>query len=80
MSKPKANDLHNFTFRPCSQGAYRVTYTTDIRGDYWVNRIEDMTLIDATRNAEWAKAGDIAALRTLVKQGAHYSRSGKRLG
>lgn len=75
----KANDLHNFKFQRVSSGAYRVTYTTDFRGDYWVNRIEEMPIIDATLNTEWARAKDIEHLRHRVKQGAHYSSNGKRL-
>ena len=76
----KANDLHNFSFRLVGSGCYRVTYFTDTRGDYWSALIYDMGLIDATKNAEWAKAKDIEWLRHLViHNGAHYSYNGKRL-
>lgn len=76
----KANDLHNFKFKLHGSGCYRVTYTTDNRGDYWVANINEMPLIDATLNAEWAKAKDIEHLRYRVKlEGAHYSVHGKRL-
>lgn len=76
----KANDLSNFGFSKVSSGCYRVTYTTPKRGDYWVAKINDMSLIDATKNAEWAKAADIAHLRDVVKSnGVHYSQFGEEI-
>lgn len=72
----KANDLSQFAFRHISSGAYAVTYTTK-RGDFWIARIEDMTLIDATKNAEWVKYADIIALRDAVKRiGKHVHADG----
>lgn len=74
----KANDLHNFSFIKVSSGCYKVTYTTDSRGDYWIAYINDMTLIDATKNAEWAKVKDIEILRDAVKRcGKHYNSYGE---
>lgn len=76
----KANDLHNFDFQRKGSGCYRVTYTTDNRGDYWVAHINEMGIIDDTLNAEWAKAKDIEHLRHLViMNGAHYSWKGNRI-
>lgn len=76
----KANDLSSFIFNRVSNGAYNVTYTTPNRGDYWVARIEDMTIIDATKNADWAKCEDIMKLRSEVKRrGAHFSKNGERI-
>lgn len=75
----KSNDLSCFQFCKTSSGCYRVTYTTPFRGDYWVNTINDMTLIDATKNAECAKIADIKHLRNAVKRGAHYSSKGQRI-
>jgi hypothetical protein len=76
----KANDLHNFRFELKGSGCVRVTYFTDKRGDFWRAYIDDMDIIDATKNAEWAKAKDIEWLRYIViRQGAHYSYNGKRL-
>lgn len=75
----KPNDLSNFQFRFLSAGHYRVTYTTR-RGDFWVSLVTDMTLIDNTNGADWAKGVDIERLRNHVKlNGAHYSKSGKRI-
>ena len=76
----KANDLSGFSFTKTGSGCYRVTYTTPNRGDYWVATINDMTLIDATKNAEWANAHDIQHLRDVVKRsGSHYSVSGEKI-
>lgn len=76
----KANDLHNFSFRRVASGCYHVTYTTEFRGDCWEADINDMALIDATLNAEYAKAADIDWLRKVVRRkGSHYSRDGKKL-
>lgn len=75
----KANDLSGFSFQFAGNGHYRVSYTTPQRGDYWVAVINDMTIIDATKNAEWAKRRDIEHLRDLVKfKGIHYSNTGKK--
>lgn len=75
----KSNDLHQFSFAKVSSGCYRVAYTTEFRGDYWVAIINDMTLIDATLNAEYARARDIGHLRRVVKRGAHYSKNCVRI-
>lgn len=76
----KANDLSGFSFQFTGYGHYRVTYQTPQRGDYWVATIDDMTIIDATKNADWAKRRDIEHLLYLVKsKGTHYSKTGKRL-
>ena len=79
MANIKANDLSGFSFRLVSSGAYMVEYTTPQRGDFWRNRVEDMTVIDATKNAEWAKVADIQHLRNIVKRGAHYNKYGERI-
>lgn len=76
----KANDLSKFCFKKVSSGAYRVWYFTE-RGDYYVARIEDMMVIDNTKNAEWAKCEDIEHLRNQVKRrGRHYHKDGSEFG
>ena len=76
----RANDLSGFSFHLVGAGHYRVTYQTPQRGDYWVALITDMTVIDATKNAEWAKRRDIDHLRYLLKsKGTHYSNTGVRI-
>ena len=78
--KARANDLSGFQFRLVGSGHYEVTYTNPHRGDYYVAIITDMTLIDTTHNAVWAKAKDIQHLRYVVKRGGtHYNKYGKRL-
>lgn len=76
----KANDLSQFTFTPISYGAYAVTYTTK-RGDYYVARIEDITLIDDTRGRriceQKVKVSSLKALRNEVKRnGMHFHSDG----
>lgn len=76
----KPNDLSCFSFKFAGAGHYWVTYTTPWRGDYWKALITDMTIIDATKNAEWAKGVDIEHLRNVVKRkGSRYSKYGKRI-
>lgn len=73
----KANDLSNFSFTFAGYGHYKVTYKTG-RGDYWRALITDMTIIDATKNAELAKVADIKHLRYLCKlKGTHYHANGQ---
>ena len=80
MSKMRSNDLHNFQFQIHGSGCYKVTYHTEKRGDYWVAYINDMGIIDDTRNADWAKVKDIEWLRHLVvTQGTHYSYWGAKI-
>lgn len=74
--KMKANDLSNFQFNFEGSGHYRVMYQNP-RGDFYVALITDMTVIDATKNAEWAKAKDIQHLKDMVKRlGTHYNCHG----
>ena len=74
----KANDLSKFSFEWIYRGHYRVRYTTD-RGDYYVATITDMPLIDATKNAEWARLCDIRELHSnVVRFGTHYHKNGTR--
>ena len=68
----RANDLSNFTFRRNGSGCYRVTYTTG-RGDFYTANINDMTIIDNTLHAEWAKLSTIKHLAFLCRRfGRHY--------
>lgn len=63
--------LEGFTFRKVSSGAYQVTYESDYDrkvGRYWTARIEDMTVIDATRNCDEPMRKDVEHLRYLVKR------------
>ena len=76
----KANDLSRFKFEYNGTGCYKVYYFTPNRGDFWVATINNMTMIDGTKNAEWAKAKDIEHLRNVVKRlGFHYNSDGNRI-
>ena len=73
----KANDLSNFTFRRSGSGCYNVTYTTG-RGDFYTANINDMTIIDNTLHAEWAKLSTIKHLAYMCRLlGRHYHANGE---
>ena len=62
--------ISDFTFRHVSSGAYVVTYDSwndFLRHRYWSARIEDMTLIDATKNCAYPKKKDLERLKRVVK-------------
>ena len=60
-----ANDLSAFTFTFSGYGHYVVTYTTPSGRYMYRVTIDDMTIIDDTKNADWAKLEDIEHLRYL---------------
>ena len=65
--------LEGFTFRKVSSGAYQVTYESQYDrkvGRYWTATINEMPLIDATRNADAPLRKDVDRLRRLVKRNA----------
>ena len=77
MKYDKNYPLEGFFFRKVSSGAYQVDFYSHYDRKvmrYWTNRIEDMTIIDATKNAEYPKRKDVELLRRLVKRGrcVHY--------
>lgn len=63
-------DLGGFFFKFESSGHYRVIYTSVKTGRTWSKLITDMTLIDATKNAERPKRKDIEHLKRCVKSGS----------
>ena len=44
--------MNNFSFKRVGSGAYDVTYTTPVRGDYYHAIVHDMKLIDDTKGSE----------------------------
>lgn len=71
--------LSQFSFSRDGYGVYKVKYETK-RGDYWVARIEDMGLIDDTKNSEEPTQRAFRNLRNAVKwNGTHYSKNGENL-
>lgn len=72
MRYDKNYPLQGFHFYPISSGAYLVHYQSDYDsrvGRHYEARIEDMTIIDATKNASVVKKADVDHLRRLVKAG-----------
>lgn len=58
----------DFVFLTPGLGRYKVTYTSPNTGKSWSIHIDDMTLIDVTKNAETPKVRDLEALRNLCKR------------
>lgn len=72
MKYDKTRPLEGFHFYKVSSGAYLVHYQSDYDsrvGRHYEARIEDMTIIDATKNAQDVKKCDVDRLRRLVKAG-----------
>ena len=59
--------LNYFEFTAASYGRYFVTYKSPKTGREWVRAVEDMGLIDATRNADEPKQADLNRLKKFVK-------------
>jgi hypothetical protein len=59
-------DISNFTFERSGYGHYKVTYHYPKSGRRVTRTIDDMTVIDKTRNAEVPKRRDLILLRNLV--------------
>lgn len=75
----KANDLTGFQFEFAGGGHYKVTYKTPVRGDFWINTITNMPLIDAVLHSDFVKLEDKKTLKRLVKKGCHYNQYGELL-
>lgn len=59
--------IHDFNFQIFGYGHYRVTYTSPATGKQWSTVISDMTLIDATKNADDPKQKYLDALKRFCK-------------
>lgn len=59
--------ISDFEFRVAGYGHYRVTYTSHVTGKQWSTVINDMTLIDATKNADEPKQKNLEALKWVCK-------------
>ena len=60
-------ELSDFTFLPSGYGHYKVIYTSPITGEKWTTTIKDMTLIDATKNADNPMRKDLNFLKSICK-------------
>lgn len=59
--------IEDFTFLPAGYGHYKVTYTSPTTGKSWSRTIDDMPLIDATKNADEPKRKDLNILKRKCK-------------
>lgn len=59
--------IHDFGFLPSGYGHYMVTYTSPRTGKQWSTVVNDMTLIDATKNADEPKCKDLEFLKWVCK-------------
>lgn len=59
--------IYDFNFQVTGYGHYKVTYTSPATGKQWSTTISDMTIIDATKNAEEPKKKDLEALKWMCK-------------
>lgn len=57
----------DFDFRSLRYGYYLVTYTSPATGKQWTTAVTDMTLIDATKNADEPKVRDLEYLKSVCK-------------
>lgn len=57
----------DFDFQPLGYGLYRVTYTSPATGKRWTADTADMTLIDATKNADEPRVCDLEWLKYVCK-------------
>lgn len=61
--------IYDFIFLPSGYGHYKVTYESPTTGKQWTTIINDMTLIDATKNAYEPKRKDLETLKRVCKNG-----------
>jgi hypothetical protein len=59
--------ISDFNFRIVSYGNYRVTYTSPFTGKVWVKNINNMELIDRTKNADEPTQKVLNILKRIVK-------------
>ena len=61
--------ITDFQFQFSGYGHYKVTYTSPKTGKTWTADINDMQIIDATKNAEQPTQVDLNSLKSRVKNG-----------
>jgi hypothetical protein len=59
--------LSDFRFVYAGDRHYKVTYTSPVTGKEWMKVLNDMTLIDATKNEDEPKQSDLNQLKRIVK-------------
>ena len=58
----------DFSFRYAGPGHYYVTYQSPVTFKKWIALIDDMELIDATKNADYPEARALKELRRRIKE------------
>lgn len=59
--------ISDFNFQIIGYGRYRVAYTSPVTSKQWSSVINDMTLIDDTKNSECPKLKDLEMLKRVCK-------------
>lgn len=59
--------LSDFNFIQSCYGRYKVTYTSPVTMKQWSTIVSDMTIIDATKNADEPKRKDLERLKQICK-------------
>lgn len=59
--------ISDFDFKCVGYGHYKVTYTSPKTNKSWSRTINDMTLIDSTKNADEPLVKDLNILKRTVK-------------
>jgi len=59
--------LQHFKFHFAGYGHYKVTYTSPATGKEWSKTINDMTIIDRTKNADTPTAAALLQLKKICK-------------
>jgi hypothetical protein len=59
--------ISNFTFNFTGHGHYKVTYTSPVTYKQWSVIVNEMSIIDETKNAESPKLKDLNRLKRICK-------------
>ena len=59
--------LSDFRFELVGYGHYKVTYTSPVTGKAFTSTVNNMPLIDATKNADEPKIKDLQMLKSYCK-------------
>jgi len=59
--------INDFRFQLSNYGHYKVTFESPVTGRRWSKLINNMRLIDATKNEDYPKQKDLETLKFLCK-------------
>ena len=63
----KKISIYDFDFEKVGYGRYKVTHTSPVTGKSWTTTIDDMTIIDATKESDSPKVKDLELLKYFCK-------------